>query len=155
MKKFLHGMIALVLLFEEWGWKPLSAWVNARLSRIAPQVEHAILLLPPYASLLVFATPMILLLPAKLLVLYLFSIGQMVLGLMLLIATKLIGTALLAWLFHVTQPALMKLSWFAKWYPRWKAWKDHLLEQVRSSPLWLAGMRLKQQAKLQLDAWLK
>jgi len=43
----------------------------------------------------------------------------------------------------LTQPALMRLAWFARWYPRWKAWKDRVMDEVRRSPGWLAVQRLK------------
>ena len=31
---------------------------------------------------------------------------------------------------------LMRIPWFARWYPRWKAWKDHVLTIVRQSRPW-------------------
>jgi hypothetical protein len=149
-RKFLWGVIALILLFEEWGWEPLAALL-ARLVHLAPLVwlERMIARLPPHAALLAFGLPMIVLLPAKLLALYLFSVGQVALGIVFLVAAKVIGTAILAWLFQITRPALMKLPWFAHWYPRWKAWKDRLIQRVRRSPLWIAAHRMK----LRLKAW--
>jgi hypothetical protein len=64
-------------------------------------------------------------------------------GLSVLVAAKFIGTALLAWLFSLTQPALMRLAWFARWYPRWKAWKDRVMDDVRRSAMWQAAGRAK------------
>ncbi len=144
----LSGVIALVLLFEEWGWEPLAV-LFARLARIPlwAWLERKIARLAPWAALLVFGAPVVLLLPVKFLALYLFGKGQAALGLVLLLAAKLVGTALLARLFQITQPALMKLPWFGRWYPRWKAWKDGLLAQVRQSALWSLGRRLKARVK--------
>ena len=67
----------------------------------------------------------------------------MVSGLGLVIAAKISGTALAARLFQLTQPALMKLAWFARLYTPWKIWKDRVLAQARSSRLWLQMKQLK------------
>jgi hypothetical protein len=96
---------------------------------------------------LVFCVPMLTLLPVKLLVLYFFGQGQPWLGFMLLISAKLIGTALLARLFQLTQASLMEFVWFARWYPRWKAWKDTLLRRVHESKLWSTVVRAKKRVK--------
>lgn len=136
--------ITLVLLFEEWGWEPLSR-LFARLARLQvwAWAERKITRLPPWAALMAFAVPALALLPVKLLALCLFGKGQATLGLVLLIAAKLLGTAILARLFQLTQPALMQLAWFAHWYPRWKAWKDGWLERVRQSASWRVARRWK------------
>jgi hypothetical protein len=93
---------------------------------------------------------MLTLLPVKLLALYLFGKGQTTLGLVLLLSAKIGGTAVMARLFQLTQPALMRLRWFALWYPRWKTWKDGVLAEVRRSAPWRAGQVLKCRAK---DWW--
>jgi hypothetical protein len=157
LRRFLRyiftALAALVLLFEEWGWEPLAA-VLARLARLPlwAWVERRIAALPPWAALLVYAVPMLMLLPIKLLALYLFGSGHATLGLGLLIAAKLVGTAVLARLFTLTQPALMKLAWFAYWYPRFKAWKDHVFEQVRQSVIWRTGRHFKRRLKARWQA---
>lgn len=146
LKALLAMVLVPVLLFEEWGWSYLSAALH-RLARLSlwRWLEQRIASLPPWGALLAFAVPMVLLFPIKLLALYLFGIGQHSLGVVLLLGAKLAGTALLAWLFELTQPALMKMPWFARWYPRWKSWKDALLDQVRQSAPWRAAraMRLR------------
>jgi hypothetical protein len=146
----LLGLMALVLLFEEWGWEPLQAQF-AKLARLPlwARLEARIARLPPWAALLAFGIPFVALLPFKILALYLFAQHQVTLGLAVLISAKLAGTALLARLFHLLQPSLMQLAWFARWYPRWKAWKDALLDRVRASPPWQAYLR----RKTELRAW--
>ena len=57
-------------------------------------------------------------------------------GLALVLAAKMLGTAALARLFALTQPALMRLQWFARLYGRWKPWKDALIAQVKGSLPW-------------------
>src|SRR5262245_19249791 len=59
-------LVALIILFEEWGWRPLADLVG-RLARWRPWavVEAAITRLPPYVALIVFVLPTTLLLPLK------------------------------------------------------------------------------------------
>ncbi len=142
-------LFAALLLFEEWGWEPLAAFF-ARLARLPlwAALERRIARLSPRSALLVFGLPVLTLLPVKLLALYLFGKGQTVLGLVLLLSAKIGGTAIMARLFQLTQPALMKLGWFAWCYPRWKAWKDAVLAEVRRSSVWRTAQILKQSVKV-------
>jgi hypothetical protein len=78
----------------------------------------------------------------------LFGAGHTVLGLGLLIGAKLFGTAVMARLFQLTQPALMQYGWFARLYPRWKSWKDGLIVWVRASSVWQQARIIKAQAKV-------
>lgn len=144
LRILLTAPLALILIFEEWGWASLAAFM-ARLARLPlwNRLERLIAGLPPWAALVTFFLPMIALLPVKLGAIYLFGSGHKLSGAILLIAAKLAGTAVLARLFHITQPALMQITWFAKWYPRWKAWKDALLDRIRQSPAWRAGKMIK------------
>jgi hypothetical protein len=148
LRGLIFGILAIVLLFEEWGWEPLAK-LMARLARLPlwGLLERKIAGLPRWGALLAFGVPMVALLPFKLLALFLFGRGHFVLGFTLLIGAKLLGTALLARLFQLTQPALMQFGWFAHWYPRWKAWKDGLLERVRQSEPWRMGQQMKARAK--------
>lgn len=82
---------------------------------------------------------MLLLLPIKLLALYWISRGHAVLGLLVVLAAKLLGTAAVARLFALTQPALMRLAWFARLYSQWVLWKNALIARVKQSPIWLAS----------------
>ena len=142
------ALVALVLLFEEWGWEPLAALLR-KLSRLPvfAWIERRIAQLPPWGAVAAFGAPALALLPIKLLALFLIGRGHAMLGVAVLIGAKLVGTALLAWLFTLTQPALMQLSWFAYWYPRWKAWKDRLFAQVRASAMWRAAKEFKDRVR--------
>ncbi len=149
LRRLLVGLFALLLLFEEWGWAPLAAGM-ARLARLPlwAAIERRIARLPPAAALLVFFVPALSLLPVKLLALFLVGQGHSFLGIAVLIGAKIAGTALLARLFSITEPALMQLAWFARWYPRWKGWKDRVMDQVRRSPLWRAVRRARARARV-------
>ena len=149
LRAVLLAPLLIFLLFEEWGWEPLAKWFAA-LGRLAwwGRLERVISSLPPWAALLVFGVPVVALLPIKLLALYLFGKGHVALGLGLVVAAKISGTALAARLFQLTQPALMQIHWFARNYIRWKIWKDRVLARVRSSWPWRAAGRVKARAKL-------
>lgn len=130
-------LLAFVILFEEWGWEPLQramAWLG-RLPLLR-QLEAGLKRLPPYAALLALALPSLLLIPVKLGALWLIGKGQALLGLGLILAAKLLGTALIARLFQLVQPALLQLAWFARLYARWSAWKGALLDWVHASSAW-------------------
>jgi hypothetical protein len=140
----LQWLLALALLFEEWGWEPLARLLGqlARLPIIG-WLERRIAALPPYGALAVFFLPALLLLPVKLLALWLISQGRTLLGVTVIVAAKLLGTAIVARLFMLTQSQLMQLAWFARLYARWTDWKAALLARVRASRPWRIARLLK------------
>ena len=130
-------ILALIVIFEEWGWEPLSRFFRllARLPLWA-RLERFIANLPPYGALFAFLAPTLFLLPVKLLALYWISRGHALIGVTVVVAAKIIGTAAVARLFELTHPTLMQLAWFSRLYGRWKPWKDALIARVKDSPLW-------------------
>lgn len=149
-------LLALLILFEEWGWEPLQRLL-ARIGRWPGfrWIEGRVTSLPPYAALALFALPALLLLPVKLAALWLIGQGQAVLGLLIILTAKVVGTALVARLFTLTQPALMRLAWFARLWARWSVWKEALLAQVRASWPWRAGRVLKRQLQHRWARWTR
>lgn len=151
-------LLALLILFEEWGWEPLQRLL-ARIGRSPGLrwIEGWVGRLPPYAALALFAVPALALLPIKILALWLISLGRVFLGTLVILVTKLVGTAVLARLFTLTRPALMQLSWFARGYARWDAWKDSLLAWVRSTATWRTvrtwRLRLRRLVRDQWRRW--
>jgi hypothetical protein len=126
--------LALLILFEEWGWTPLARafGVLARLPAIA-WLERRVAALPPWVALAAFVVPMLLLLPFKIGALWLVARGRAVLGVSLFVLAKLVGTGVGARLFLLVQPQLMRLGWFARLYVRWIAWKDAWTARVRAA----------------------
>jgi hypothetical protein len=148
LKNLFSGVLALLILFEEWGWEPLQralAWVG-RLPGLR-WLEERIRALPPYAALALFLLPTALLLPVKLLALWLIGQGKVWGGTLVIVGAKVLGTAIVARLFALTQPALMQLAWFARLFTRWVSWKEALLVQVRASWPWRLGRVMKQRMK--------
>lgn len=154
LRMLITPLLALVLVFEEWGWEPLAAAL-AKLSKLSvwAWVERHVASLPRWGALLVLGVPMLGLLPVKLLALYMLGHGHIVLSMAILIGAKVAGTAIVARLFQLTEPALMQFGWFAHWYPRWKIWKDGVLDKVRQSLAWRAVRRLKAGAKRMGRRW--
>lgn len=130
-------LLALLILFEEWGWEPLQAALG-RLARlpVLARLERWVERLPPAGALVAFFVPALGLLPVKIGALWLIGIGHPGLGLALIVAAKVIGTAIVARLFRLTQPALMTLPWFARLHARWLAWKARMLALARATALW-------------------
>lgn len=147
-------LLALLILFEEWGWEPLQRAL-VRLTRWLPlrALEARISALPPAAALPVFLLPTLLLLPAKLAAVWLFARGHAVLGLISVALAKVLGTAMVARLFALTKPALLRLDWFARAYARWVNWKGALLGRLRESAPWRLGRRMKRALRERWARW--
>jgi hypothetical protein len=140
---------ALILLFEEWGWKPLSealAWL-ARFPLVA-RLEALISRLPPYAALAVFALPTAILLPVKLVAMWLLAKGQVATATATFVAAKIASTALVARIFVLTRSSLMQIGWFARAYTWFMPWKERLFAQIRASWVWRYGRMMKRRVSL-------
>lgn len=127
-------LAALLLLAEEWLWR-LGSRCAAGLAGWPPLawIEHRVRRLPPYAALLVFALPGLLLLPVKLLALLAIAHGHPLWGLATFVAAKLGGAVVVARLYVLTLPSLLALVWFARWHNRFMMFKDHLIARLRAS----------------------
>jgi len=151
----LNVIAALLVLFEEWGWRPLSAFI-ARLAKYAPiaAVERLIANLPPYAALFAIALPTVLLVPLKFVAVWLLANHHFASATMLFVGAKLASTALIARVFILTKPALMRIGWFARLYEWFVPWKDALFAEIRASWVWRYSRMLKTRIKLEIArAW--
>lgn len=153
LRTLLEILLALVIIFEEWGWRPLAAGLAA-LARLEPvaRVERAVAGLPPYPALVVFLLPSVLVLPLKLLSLWLIGAGHVLWAGLLFAFAKVAGTALVARIFQLTQPTLMQLGWFARLYGIVVPWKDALVARVKTTRVWQAAAAAKAWLKLRLHA---
>ncbi len=148
-------LLALILLFEEWGWQPLLAafrWLERY--RVVARVEAWISGLSPYGALAIFVAPSAILLPVKFIGLWLLANGQLLAAGLLLVLAKIASTALVARIFMLTQPALMQLAWFARLYHRFIPWKEALFARVRASFAWRYGRILKARMAKEARQWL-
>jgi hypothetical protein len=151
MKKLLKRLLAapfaliaaIVVLFEEWLWDDLQR-LAAAIGRLPlfRQIESLIAGLPPYAALAMFGAPSLLLIPVKLAALYFIAHGQPTLGLVTAVAAKIAGTALVARVYALTHPNLLRIGWFAFLHARFLAFKTRIHEAIKSTRLYKAARRL-------------
>lgn len=139
--RFVRGVLlvlaAVVLLIEEWGWRPLTAWA-ARLAKWPPiaRLEARIVTVQSRWALVLFLVPAVLLFPVKLLALWLIHEGRTALGVAVIVAAKVLGTALVGRLFILTEPQLMRIAWFARAIGWWRETKLRVKAALAASALW-------------------
>ena len=128
---------ALVILLEDWLWDDLAR-LAAALGRlpVLRSIEGFIASLPPYLALLFFGAPALLLIPLKLAALFFLAHGHAELGLAVIVLAKFVGTALVARIFTLTRPQLLRIAWFAWSYARLTAFKTRLYSVIKSTVLY-------------------
>ncbi len=153
----LQIVAALILLFEEWGWRPLvEALAYLSRFRFVALLELIVAGLPPYGALAALALPTSILFPLKLLAVYLVTSGQVFAAGLLFVGAKIASTALIARLFLLTKPALMQIGWFAAVYDWFIPCKEALFATIRASWAWRYGRMLKTRVRLETKhAWLR
>jgi hypothetical protein len=107
-------LVALIVVFEEWLWPACAAALEyvGRLPLLRA-LRARIVTLPPWGAALLFVVPAAALLPIKLLGLWLIHAGHGVLGGAVFVGGKVIGTALAARIYQLTEPALRQFRWLA------------------------------------------
>ncbi len=139
--RFVRGamlvLAAVVLFIEEWGWRPLTAWA-AQLAKWPPiaRLEARIVQVQSRWALVLFLVPAVLLFPVKLLALWLIHEGRAVLGVAVIVAAKVLGTALVGRLLILTEPQLMRIAWFARAMGWWRATKARVKAAIAESAVW-------------------
>jgi hypothetical protein len=148
----LLAMAALILAIEEWGWRPLTAWA-ARLAQWPPlaRLEARIRSAPPAVALVLFLLPAVALFPIKLLALWFIHMGRTMLGVVVIFAAKLLGTALVGRLFIITESQLVQFRWFARALQWWRDTKARIHAALLRSSGWQAAQRLRRRWSL----WLR
>jgi hypothetical protein len=151
-RRLFEVLLAIILIFEEWGWKPLAramAWLGE--FKLIARAEKAVAALPPYGALAAFLGPSLVLFPLKLLALYLIATGHAIMAGLLFIGAKLVGTAILARLYMLTSPKLMQIGWFARAHDKLMPWKDAQFTRIRASWAWRYGRIVKHKAVLRMQ----
>jgi hypothetical protein len=145
-------LAAIVILFEDWLWDDLLR-LMAALGRlpVVRQVEGLVAALPPYGALATFAAPSLLLVPVKLAALWLVAHKHALLGLLMIIAAKIVGTALVARIYTLTQAQLLRIAWFAALHARFVSFKGKVYAVIKASSIY----QLIHQQKLRLKEWLR
>ena len=133
-------LLALVFLFEAWLWTrlvPIVAWIAHRVGwrELRAWIVAGIARLPPYATLLVFLIPVLLLLPVKFLGLWLLARGSWLGATATLVLAKVVSMGVTAFIFDLTRPKLLELNWFRWFYEHmlvWLEWAHGLIDPIKA-----------------------
>lgn len=145
-------LAALFLFIEECLWKWTTA-VMARLARapLVQAMERKLAKLPAWAALVVFFLPGLMLLPVKISAVFLIGRGHVASGMGVIVAAKVLGTAIVARLFAICKPTLMAIRWFRAAHDFILALKTYLYGRLHAMPGWQMAVGLVAEAK----RWLK
>src|SRR4051812_40784040 len=116
LKPFLV-LLALIFVIEAWLWEHLRPLVAAVVNviawdRLKARLAGLVEWLPPWAVLIVFVIPFIVLLPLKFLEVYFLVQRQWLGAIVVLVLAKLLGLGVTAFIFDVTRPKLLQMAWF-------------------------------------------
>jgi hypothetical protein len=124
MKRIIRAfwvILALLFLLEAWLWDHLEP-VVARvvglipLGWVRPALVRLVDRLSPPATLMVFAVPFIVLLPLKFLEVWFLAHREWVAAILVLVAAKLLGLGITAFVFEVTKDKLLQMAWCRRFY---------------------------------------
>lgn len=141
-------LAALTLLLEEWLWH-LGGRLMAALARRVPlpRVRAWIAALEPVPALCLFVLPGLALFPVKILALFAIAQGHALTGICTIVIAKVAGAALVARIYALTQPALMRLAWFAWCHGRFITLRDHWIGRLRATRAWRQVRQLATHAR--------
>lgn len=145
-------LAALIVLLEDWLWDDLlrlAVWLG-RLP-VLRQFEVLITGLPPYGALAMFAAPSLLLVPVKLTALWFIGHGYASLGIVTAVTAKIVGTALVARIYALTEPRLLTIAWFAALHKRFVQFKAQLYAAIKATQIY----QVVHQQKLRIKNWLR
>ncbi|QDQ28107.1 hypothetical protein FNU76_18115 [Chitinimonas arctica] len=147
-------LAALFIFLETFLWDELARLFGI-LSRLPlwARLERWIAGVPAWAALPLFLVPMLLLFPIKLAAIWLLARGHMLLGVQLLLAAKLGGTALAARLFMLLKPTLLTIPWFARGYAGLVRWRTRIFARLHEMAWWQAAQGLIGAVRLHLARW--
>jgi hypothetical protein len=132
-------LLALVFLFEAWLWDhlaPIVRWIVARIPLRTVKEKFAAFVqqLPPAATLVVFVIPILILLPFKILGVWLLAHGHWLAALGVLAMVKVVSLGVTAFIFDLTRPKLLQMDWFRRfydWVMRGIAWAHGLIDPIK------------------------
>ena len=92
--------------------------------------------LPPYAALVVFAIPFIIVEPIKVFSVFWIGVGHVVTGTLLLVASYVVSLFIVERLFHVTREQLLSIGWFDWSFRRIMRLRAWAFAQVENTRAW-------------------
>lgn len=151
-------LAALVFALEDWLWDPLTRLV-ARVMRwpVLRAIDRGVRRLPPHAALVVLLAPGLCLLPVKFLGLALIAHGHAVMGMAVFVLAKVLGTAMLTWLWGAVQTAVRRIRWADRGIDALLRFKALVYDRVLSHPVVVVVRRrvrrLGERGRARWNAW--
>jgi hypothetical protein len=148
------GLATLLYVVEEWLWETLQRAMVA-MGRAPPVrwLERWIARLPPAGAAFFFVLPTSLALPVKLLALHDIAHGHIIRGGLIIFGAKILATALFAWIYVLTEPALMRVHWFVRLRAAVLRWRDWAYAQIEAHPAWRRMRAAVAQWRARYAAW--
>ena len=145
LTRVLFFVAACVLVFEEWIWDHASALLR-RIGRLLPfrWIEGWVRRRSPAQALALYVLPVLVVLPLKGVALNVIAHGQVALGFAILFLDKVIGTAVLARLWQMTEPAITT-------YGRIRRGRDAFLRVRRRLYRWLHQQAVYRRTRAALE----
>jgi hypothetical protein len=114
-------LLAVIFLIEAWLWdhlEPIVAWAVAKvpLRAFKHWLAERVDTLSPAMTLVVFIVPVIPLFPLKLVGFWLLAHEYWLSAIATILFAKLLGVGVAAFVFDVTRPKLLEMSWFETLY---------------------------------------
>jgi hypothetical protein len=132
-------VLALLFLFEAWAFEQFRAfgqWIAAKIPLV--QLKAALIAtiarLPPVATLILFSIPVLVIIPFKLVGLWLIAHRHIFLGAAVFLVAKFVSLAVTAFLFDLCRSKLMQMARFVRFYQvvlRVKQWAHDRVEPFR------------------------
>jgi hypothetical protein len=85
--------------------------------------------------------------PVKIAALWLIQDGRPTLGIAVILAAKVVGTAFVGRLFLLVEEQLMTFDWFVWCVERWRATRDRVMAALRKSAVWRVGRAFRRVAR--------
>jgi hypothetical protein len=130
----------------------LIRYLNAMMAAVArwplvARFEVWLTSLPPWAAVLAFAMPSIIILPVKVSALWFAAHHRFALATASVVLGKILATAILARLYRILRPTMMELKWFAWADAKFFAWRDWAYAFVKSLPAWQQAKALVERTR--------
>ena len=144
LKRIAIWILVLFWLIEEAVWDAIN-WCEEQIAflRIIQIVERWLSARTPWQAAGLMLVPALALFPVKFLGLWLIATGHALSGVGVIVAAKLIGTAIVARLYRLCQTQLLSLTWFAAGHRlvlRISAWA-RTTEAWKTASRWKAAVR--------------
>ncbi len=145
---------AVLFLVEEWLWVHLGRslrWIGKL--RAVRWAEARIARLPPAIALVVLLLPVLILFPFKIAGLWLIGTGRFFSGCALMLAAKVLSTAVVARIFIACRPQLMTMDRFARLHAWMVVARDRVHRWIEARPAWQSARRAMRHLRSSFRRW--